>query len=90
MNRHNPFNFGGITCLIAAVYVLYYLLLRDNVLPLSIHSVVSGMNHWSSNWHVLVIGLLPIYLAMMFFGTAMFGMYFGSALQRWLTSICKK
>ena len=86
MNKRHSLNLGGMICLVAAVYVLYYLLLRDNILPFSIHSMLFNINHWAKNWHVIVIGLLPIYLALMVFGTAIIGIYFGSALQRWLSS----
>lgn len=43
------------------------------------------MNHCMNHCHALVVGLLPIYIALMIFGTAMIGLYFGSILQRWIT-----
>ena len=86
MKKRNSLNLGGFICLVAAVYILYYLLLRDNMMPLSIYSVLSSINHWAKDWHVIVIGLLPIYLALMVFGTAMLGVYLGTAIQRWISS----
>lgn len=76
-------NLGGILCLLATVYVIYYLLIKDRLLPFCITSVLS----WSSpkHWHVLAVGLVPIYLALMIFGAAMISIYLGSAIQRWLT-----
>jgi hypothetical protein len=87
MYRRKSMNLGGIICLIAAVYILYDLLLCDNpILPFSIHRVAQGIAHWTHSWHILVIGLLPIYIALMIYGTAIAGINLGSALQRWLAS----
>ncbi len=77
-------NLGAILSLILAIYFIYYLLLKDDLLPFSIPFVLSSINHWSHHWHVLVVGLMPIYLAVVIFGAAMFGIYFGSALHRWV------
>ena len=85
MNKRQSFNFGGIICLIAAVCLMCYMLLDGDVLHCSINSVLFSMNHWARHWHILVVGLLPVYVALMFFGTAISSMYLGSALQRWLT-----
>ena len=89
MNKRHSLNLGAIICLAFASYLLYYILLHDNLLPFSIHSVLLNVNHLAKNWHVIVIGLLPIYLALMVFGTAILGIYFGSALQRWIGSFLK-
>lgn len=74
---------GSGVCLIAAVYFIYYLLIKDKLLPCSISSVLS----WSTpkHWHILAVGLVPISLALMIFGAAVLSLYLGSALQRWLT-----
>jgi hypothetical protein len=85
MNKRDSLNLGAIICSVAAVYILYYLLLEDKPFPFSITSVLGGVNHWLRHWHVLVVGLLPVYLALMVFGTSMMGLYVGGALQRWLT-----
>lgn len=86
MKRLISLNIGAFICLVVATYVIYYLLLRDSMMPFSIYSVLSSINHWAKDWHVIVIALLPIYLALMIFGTAMLGIYFGSAIQRWIGS----
>lgn len=75
------FNLGGIICLATAVYLIYYLLLKDHLLPLSSSSFSAWGGH---HWHILAIALLPVYLALMIFGTAVAGVYLGSAIQRWL------
>lgn len=85
MNKRYSLNFGALICLVAAVYCMYCILLQDDVLPFSIGAVVNSMNHWAKHWRILVVGLLPIYVALMFFGTAIIGLYIGSNLQRWLT-----
>lgn len=85
MNKRHSLNLGGIICLIAGICFICSLLLRDNLLPLSISAVLTSINHCIRHWHVLVVGLLPIYVALMIFGTGVVGLYFGSALQRWIT-----
>lgn len=77
-------NIGGIIGLVLVVGIMYDLLLNDKVKLLSIDTVQALMNHWARHWHVLAVGLLPVYVALVFFGTVLGGLYFGSALQRWL------
>ena len=84
MNTRQTLNLGVITCLIGTIYVIYYLLLHDNPLPFSISSVLAWLNHWVRHWHVLAVGLIPIYLAFMIFGAAVLCSYFGSTVQRWI------
>jgi hypothetical protein len=78
-------NFGGITCLIVGVYSMYYMLLTDNALPCSINSVETSLSHWIRHWRVVVVALMPIYVAFTLFGTAIGSLLFGSTLQHWLT-----
>lgn len=91
MHRKHRLNLGSLICLIAAVYVLYYLLLGNRqILPSSIHWVEQAVEPWTHSCHVLVIGLLPIYIALLVFGTAILGGYLGSALHRWISSFIRK
>jgi len=85
MSKRHSFNFGGMICLIAAVCAVCYVLL-GSILPCSIGSVLSSMNHWVRHWRVLTVGLLPIYVSFMLFGAAISSVYLGSALQRWLAA----
>jgi hypothetical protein len=85
--KKNTLNVGGIVCLLAAVYCIYYLLVLDDILPFSISSVLTWSSQYAKEWHILTVGLMPIYLALMIFGTSMFSLYFGSALQRWLSRL---
>lgn len=83
-------NLGGVLCLIGVFYLICYFLIHDVVTPISISSVLSSINHWTKHWHVLAVGLLPIYVALMIFGTAIMGVYFGSAVHRWIVKMFKK
>lgn len=84
MKKRHTINIGGFISSMIAVYLIYYVLLQDDLLPFSIRSVLSAMNHWAHSWHVLAVGLMPIYLAIVIFGAAMTGIYLGSALHRWI------
>ncbi len=90
INKRSSVNLGGILCLVAAVYLICYFLIRDAVTPISINSMILSLNHWSNHWRVLAVGLMPIYIALMLFGTAMLGIYFGSFLHRRIAKFFKK
>lgn len=84
MQKHKTFNIGGFIFLIAVVYCLCYLLLRDNKIPFSIHSVASHFSHCCRHGRILSVGLLPIYVGLMIFGGGVLGVYLGTLFQRWL------
>jgi hypothetical protein len=63
------------------LYAVYTLLLQDNFLNTSISSIISRSHHLEPRIHLIVLGLLPIYIATVIFGSAMLGMYIGS----WIT-----
>ncbi len=84
MQKRNTFNIGGLICLIILVYLMYGILLESEMLPFSISAVYTMLNHWVKHWHVLVVGLLPVYVALTFFGAALLGIFFGTRLQRWI------
>lgn len=77
-------NIGGLVFLFISVYLISELLLEGTILPLSISSVQDSMNHWLKHCHILIAGLIPIYVALVFFSAAIVGFLFGSVLQRWL------
>lgn len=85
MKTKQTINFGGMISLVIIVYVTVRILLQDDILPFSICSVQASMNHWVKHWHIVAVGLLPIYVALVFFGAALCGICFGSALQRWIS-----
>lgn len=88
--KKHTINGGGILCLITTAYALYYLLLNDKLLPISISSITTFTSHCTTHWHILAAGLIPVYLALIIFGTAILSLHFGSALQRWLIQALKK
>ncbi len=87
MRKKISLNIGGLICLLITIYVIYYLLLKDTVLPFSVSSLLTWGNHCSKQWHILTIGLIPIYLAMIVFGAGMLSIYLGSVLQHWLSKL---
>jgi len=80
---HHP-NIIETVFLIIAVFCIC-LLLKDNIMPLSINSVWHYfISHWGKHFHIVAVGLLPIYVALMVFGTAIFSVYTISVIRRWL------
>ncbi len=62
-----------------------YMLREDTLFPMSIDSAWGYFNHLARHFHIIAVGLLPVYVALMVFGTAIGAMYLGSVIQRWLT-----
>jgi hypothetical protein len=82
-------NLGGILCLTAGIYFTYYLLVQD-ILPFSISSVLSHTCYGAKKWNLITIGLIPIYLGLVIFGTSVLSLQGGAALQRWFIKHGKK
>ncbi|MDR3478996.1 MAG: hypothetical protein P4M14_13320 [Gammaproteobacteria bacterium] len=82
MNNRHTLNIGGILCLAVTVYFIYYLLIKDKLLPSCVSSLLSIS---AKHWHLLGVALVPIYMGLMIFGAAMISLHFGSAIQRWLS-----
>ena len=87
--QKNPLNVGGIICLSTAIYIIYYFLVQD-ILPCSIDSVLNHTGHAAKKWHLIMIGLIPIYLGLVIFGTSILSLQGGAALQRWFIKHGKK
>ncbi len=87
INKRHTLNFCEAACLFVAVYVICYMLRHDNVFPMSINSVWYWFSHWTRHFHVIAVALLPVYVALMVFGTAIIGIYLGSAIQRWINQV---
>lgn len=91
INKKSTFNLGGMLFLIISVYLICYILISDDVAPFfSIGSVSTSFSHWAQHWHVLAVGLLPIYVALMIFGAALLGICFGSAVHHWVVRFFSK
>ncbi len=80
-------NIGRIICIVAIIYVIYRLLLLNDIRAFSICSVHLFMNQCIKHWHIIVVALLPVYVACVVFGAFMFGSCFGAAAQRWLSRL---
>jgi len=66
-----------IFTLSVVVYAVYFLLLRDNHLNTSISSIIALSHRFEYKTHIIVLGLLPIYIATVIFGSTMIGIYLG-------------
>ena len=73
-----------------SVMLAYYLLLSDNCFHCGITSIINYSNGLTIKQHVIVMGLLPIYIAMMIFGAVIIGLYIGSIVENTLTRAYKK
>jgi hypothetical protein len=65
-----------------ASYAVYFLLLKHDEFPFSIAAVVRGICNMVNHSYVLMVGILPIYIALIIFGLASVGLYLGSLLER--------
>lgn len=72
-----------------ACYLAYYLLLSENDLHTSIASIIAYSHHLTHGQHILLLALLPIYIALMIFGSASVGLYLGKGIQRILVKANK-
>lgn len=82
MQKKTSLHIIELSCLIVAVFVVCYFLRQDDILPISINSVWLSISHCTRHFHLLAVALLPVYVSLMIFGTAVFAMYFGSILKR--------
>ena len=80
-----PLNTGGIIGVTLVVLVMCDVLLFENIPLLSINATQPMLTHWAARWPIVAVGLLPIYMAILFFGATLAGFFLGSMLQRWLT-----
>jgi len=90
MQKKHTVNIGGLICLIVTVFLIYLLLIKDKLLSLSISSISVLTSHMTKHWHVLAVGLIPVYLALIIFGAAIVSLYLGSNLQRWIKKLSHK
>jgi hypothetical protein len=60
--------------------IAYYLLVSENRLRCSITNIIHYAHSLGVNQHLLLLGLLPIYIAFVIFGSALLG----AAIGRWL------
>lgn len=77
-------NIATILILVSLSYLVYYLLLQENCFHASISSIINNSHQLEAKKRLLVLGLLPCYIALMIFGTGILGVYLGSRFQRCL------
>ncbi len=82
MKRLAQLNIGIILALSAAFYVAYYLLLKDTFLHTSISDIISRSHQLRAEKHLLILGLLPVYIGTIIFGAATLGIYLGTLIKR--------
>lgn len=68
----------------------YTLLLQDNFLHTSISSIIIKARHLELKPHLIVLGLLPIYISVVIFGSVLLGIYLSSMIRYALTYSMKK
>jgi len=94
MNKHIKntlsLHIGNLVALVLMICGIYYVLLQDNMLNISISSIIEYSHHLKNNKHLLVLGLLPIYIATIVFGAAIVAIYIGSILQNIYTKLFLK
>ena len=72
-------------CLILSVFLTSYLLYADTSLPFSIRSIwelIEQCFDCPHRFHVAIVGLLPVYVALMVFGGACLGLMVGYTVHR--------
>jgi len=74
------FNLSYIPALIIAGYFAYSLLLCQNNWHTSISEIIDYADHLEFTKHIIVLGVLPVYIAVVLFGSAMMGLYLSSLL----------
>lgn len=77
-------NLGGMIGALVVACIMCDILLFKNIPLLSINITQQMISHWFAHWHIVVIGLFPIYVAALFFGASLLGFIAGSIVQRFL------
>jgi Na+/citrate or Na+/malate symporter len=90
MKKIVSLNLATIFTLMVLSYFAYYLLVSDNFMHISISSILSQAHHLEMKKHLLILGLLPFYIAAVIFGTAILSLYLGSLLQQFLKRLIKE
>lgn len=83
-------NIAVLITLTVVFYAVYALLLQDTFLNTSISSIIARSHDLELRTHLIVLGLLPIYIATVVFGSAMLGIYIGSWVKQIMLRDIKK
>ena len=79
-------NLTGLITLLVSAAVIYYFLLHENFMHLSIACIINNSHHLADRQHIVVLGLLPIYIAIIIFGTTVAAF----SCSRWLRNVFYK
>lgn len=90
MKYFYKYNIGSIVMLMMASYLAYYLLLDNNWLHTSIASIINTTQDLPFESHLLIVGLIPIYVGVIVFGAGLLGIYWGNRLQHYIVKRHKK
>lgn len=90
MKKTASINIAILITFIVLSFGAYYLLLQDNFLQISISSIIAKSHGLETTRHLLILGLLPFYIAAVVFGTAVLSFYIGSYLYRYSLRIKNK
>lgn len=90
MRKLVSLNIGIILALMMCFLLAYYFLIYDNFFHASISSIISQSNDLESKKHLLVLGLLPIYIGTVIFGMCSLGVCLGSYAQKLMLKSCKE
>jgi hypothetical protein len=90
MKKIITLNIFIVIALGAALYAAYVLLLHDTFLHASIAGIMAKSHNLEFTQHLVVLGLLPIYIAAVIFGLAILGIYLGGYIQQFLIRRLKK
>lgn len=88
MKKCTFFSFGTLLVMAILCYAIDYLLLKDNIFHGSITAIIDQSQRLTLKSHLLVLGILPIYIGLVLFGSISIVMYVRSALHQilWPTS----
>lgn len=90
MKQILPLNIGTLISFLVMFAIAYYVLLQDNFLHISIASIISRAHYLEIKKHLIVLGLLPVYIATIIFGAGIASVYLGSTVQSLITKSCKE
>lgn len=82
MKKSTLINLISIMTCISLFYLAYSVLLHDNFLHLSISSIISQAHGLEITSHLIVLALLPFYIAVIIFGTATLSVYLATLIRQ--------
>jgi hypothetical protein len=82
MKKKISFNIVTTITLMIVGYIAYSLLLQDTFFHISISSILSRAHDLELKKHLIVLAFLPIYIALVIFGSFLLGIYLSSAFKR--------